>query len=501
MKKLKNQYAEKAMRCGALALTVVLTWQVVVPSVTHVISAVAEEDGRLSKIYGILSETVGEPETAQDYYEIANISIGKGEYETALQQLETARRLLLTDEAAESAKQTEVGCENAEEKTAEKDMGSLADEERALLANIELKIASVYILTDQLSEAQTALDDAIETDPNAEQALILRAQLNIEQQDYVEAIADMEKYMELNPMDTANRQTLAQLLESVSDYEGAMVQYRTLYELAPEDEAFNLNALRCLFLCGRYEEAVAGFDDYKLRTAETGDAFGGIVDFLRAACLMQIGDYAAATEGFEMAIDAGYERSYCLEQMTLCCFESGEYEKVMSVGNELFAMQAASVSAPELVYQRMGISAMRLGDYESALTNLDHAAELDAALEGNDYYRGVSLLSLQRSGEAVEAFTASIEQNYLPQFCYYNRGVCYVDLLEYDKAIDDMAMTLEAGEDEELIAAAKDILWQFADYFDQLNAAEAVGQNAGADAPVVTIEETADEITEKTEVK
>lgn len=501
MKKLKNQYAEKAMRCGALALAVVLTWQVVVPSVTHVISAAAEEDGRLYKIYGILSETVGEPETAQDYYEIANISIGKGEYETALQQLETARRLLLTDEAAESAKQTEVGCENAEEKTAEKDMGSLADEERALLANIELKIASVYILTDQLSEAQTALDDAIETDPNAEQALILRAQLNIEQQDYVEAIADMEKYMELNPMDTANRQTLAQLLESVSDYEGAMVQYRTLYELAPEDEAFNLNALRCLFLCGRYEEAVAGFDDYKLRTAETGDAFGGIADFLRAACLMQMGDYAAATEGFEMAIDAGYERSYCLEQMTLCCFESGEYEKVMSVGNELFAMQEASVSAPELVYQRMGISAMRLGDYESALTNLDHAAELDAALEGNDYYRGVSLLSLQRSGEAVEAFTASIEQNYLPQFCYYNRGVCYVDLLEYDKAIDDMAMTLEAGEDEELIAAAKDILWQFADYFDQLNAAEAVGQNAGADAPVVTIEETADEITEKTEVK
>lgn len=501
MKKLKNQYAEKAMRCGALALAVVLTWQVVVPSVTHVISAAAEEDGRLYKIYGILSETVGEPETAQDYYEIANISIGKGEYETALQQLETARRLLLTDEAAESAKQTEVGCENAEEKTAEKDMGSLADEERALLANIELKIASVYILTDQLSEAQTALDDAIETDPNAEQALILRAQLNIEQQDYVEAIADMEKYMELNPMDTANRQTLAQLLESVSDYEGAMVQYRTLYELAPEDEAFNLNALRCLFLCGRYEEAVAGFDDYKLRTAETGDAFGGIVDFLRAACLMQMGDYAAATEGFEMAIDAGYERSYCMEQMMLCCFESGEYEKVMSVGNELFAMQEASVSAPELVYQRMGISAMRLGDYESALTNLDHAAELDAALEGNDYYRGVSLLSLQRSGEAVEAFTASIEQNYLPQFCYYNRGVCYVDLLEYDKAIDDMAMTLEAGEDEELIAAAKDILWQFADYFDQLNAAEAVGQNAGANAPAVTIEETADEITEKTEVK
>lgn len=188
--------------------------------------------------------------------------------------------------------------------------------------------------------------------------------------------------------------------------------------------------------------------------------------------------------------------SYCLEQITLCSFENGEYEKVISAGNELFGLESAIVSAPELVYQRMGISAMRLGDYESALTSMDKAAEYDPALEGNDYYRGVCLLSLQRPGEAVEAFTASIEQNYLPQFCYYNRGVCYVDLLEYDKAIDDMAMTLESGDDADLIAAAKDILWQFAEYFDQLSAAEAAEETT----PAVTIEETAEEITEVTEV-
>lgn len=496
MKKMKNQYTGKALRYGALALSAALAWQVMSPSMTHFIGAMAEEDSRLSKIYGILSDNVGDPETAQDYYEMANISIGKGEYETALQQLETARRLLMTVETAEMGEQTEVGDEEAAKQPELRDAATLSDEERTLLADICLKTASVYILTDKLDEAQTALDETLEFNPDTVQALILRAQLNIEQQDYADAIVDMRKYLELNPTDVSNRQTLAQLLENMSDYEGARAQYETLYEQVPDDESFNLNALRCMFLCGRYEEAIAGFDAYKLKVAETGDLFGGVADFLRAACLMQLGDYVAAAEGFEMAIDAGYEKSYCLEQITLCSFENGEYEKVISAGKELFGLESAIVSAPELVYQRMGISAMRLGDYESALTSMDKAAEYDPALEGNDYYRGVCLLSLQRPGEAVEAFTASIEQNYLPQFCYYNRGVCYVDLLEYDKAIDDMAMTLESGDDADLIAAAKDILWQFAEYFDQLSAAEAAEETT----PAVTIEETAEEITEVTEV-
>ena len=177
MKKMKNQYTGKALRYGALALSAALAWQVMSPSMTHFIGAMAEEDSRLSKIYGILSDNVGDPETAQDYYEMANISIGKGEYETALQQLETARRLLMTVETAETGEQTEVGGENAAEQPELRDAATLSDDERTLLADICLKTASVYILTDKLDEAQTALDETLEFNPDTVQALILRAQL------------------------------------------------------------------------------------------------------------------------------------------------------------------------------------------------------------------------------------------------------------------------------------------------------------------------------------
>ena len=76
----------------------------------------------------------------------------------------------------------------------------------------------------------------------------------------------------------------------------------------------------------------------------------------------------------------------------------------------------------------------------------------------------MSLLALHRYEEAAADFTTSIEQGFLTQFCYYNRGVCYVQLLDYDKAARDMEMTLTSGQDAELIEAAQGIILQIEEY-------------------------------------
>lgn len=480
----------KMLRFVAFLLAIALAWQVITPPVARVISAMAAGNDPLSKIYNILSDNVGEPETAQDYYELATISIGKGEYENALQQLETARDMLNINNSENANGQTEVDANKEKQTEVENTQSGISeDNDNQLLSEIWLKTASVYVLMGKYDDAQNALNETLLIDPDASQALLLRGQLAIEGSDYEAAIADIEKYLELNPTDSTTRQSLAQIFESTADYVKAVEQYETLYEQIPSDESFKLNALRCLFLSGQYTEAIAGFDDYKQRHVEdVSDPYGGIADFLRAACLMQTGDYAAAAEGFEMAIEAGYDKATCLEQITLCAFENGEYEKVISVGEEIFTLENPALSAPALVYQRMGISAMRMGDYESALSDMDQAAQIDAKLEGNEYYRGVCLLSLERLEEAVEAFGASIENGYLPQFCYYNRGVCYVQLLEYEKAIDDMAMTLEAGDDADLIVAAKDILWQLATYYDQTGSEASTEDAADAENEEVIAE-------------
>lgn len=419
------------LRLGALLLAVVLIWQILAPSAAERIRVRSQ----------VRAETA---QTAQDYYDLASQAIADGDYEIALTQLEAARVLL------ESGEET------------------LSEENRQLLAQLWLTTASLYVLTGDLEQAQTALTRTLDAEPDQEQALLLRAQLAIESTDYSGAIEDVLTYLDVNTTDTQSRQTLAQLMEQTGDYTGAEEQYEILYQQNPTEEAHRLNALRCLFLSGRYEEAVAGFDDYKSLLAEgEEDPYGGIADFLRAASLFQLDQYEAAAQGFELAEQAGYDRAACLEQITLCAFELGEYQQVLTVGQELLDMEEGGLASPALVYQRMGMAALYLKDYETALAFVEKAREEDPTLEGNNYYRGICLLSLQRMEEAVEAFSESIEEGYLIQFCYYNRGVCHVSLQEYEQAQQDMEATLKSGDDPELTAAAQDIQKQLDEYFAQ----------------------------------
>jgi tetratricopeptide (TPR) repeat protein len=109
---------------------------------------------------------------------------------------------------------------------------------------------------------------------------------------------------------------------------------------------------------------------------------------------------------------------------------------------------------------------MQTARYEEAVESLTQSIERNAGLAGSYYYRGVSLLSLEKYDEAIADFTASIEIGFLPQYCYYNRGVCYIQKVEYDEALNDFEKTLTEGDDPDLIQGAKDILWQLAAYYE-----------------------------------
>lgn len=426
-----------ALRLCAFALAVVLLWQVVAPSMLEFAKAQSREEdvSQTQQTESLL------PDTAQGLYELATTAIGEEDYDTALLYLADTRNML--DKSDDP-------------------------EDLALLSQAWLMEASIYILKGDLVSAQEALDGSLEADPTQGQALLLRAQLSIEGADYSAAIADVKSYLEDNPTDTATRQTFAQLLEQAQQYGDAAEEYEILYQQDTSDESFRLNALRCLFLAGSYEDAIAGFDDYIGRLPEgEADPYGGIADFLRAACLLQLEDYTGAVVGFQTAEEAGYDKAACLEQITLCQFEIGNYEAVLTTGQAMFAIEDGQIAMPELAYQRIGIAAMYLEDYQKALDNMDKAEALSPGLEGNAYYRGVCLLALGRNEEAAQAFTDSIDQGYLTQFCYYNRGVCRVELEDYETALADMELALANGQDPDLTAATQELKEQLTAYLEQ----------------------------------
>lgn len=330
------------------------------------------------------------------------------------------------------------------------------------LAQLCLKTASVYVMCGDRDRANQFLDRTLELNEASLEALLLKAQLALEEGDSRKAAEGLERVVELDPEDPDTRLTLAQLYERLNDYPAAAAEYERLYEMQSSDESHYLNALRCDFLSGNDEETLAKFDRYLEETGQDS-AFYPVALFLRAACVMQLGRTDEAEEGFRAAMDLGYDEGACMEQTMLCTFERGEYQQTVEYGEKLLETEAQLIT-PELVYQRLGASMMMLERYEEAVNVLDEAERLGLAFTGNAYYRGVSLLALHRFEEAIADFGTSIEQDFLTQFCYYNRGVCYVQLLDYDRAAQDMRMTLTSGQDAELIEAARNILLQIEEY-------------------------------------
>ena len=334
--------------------------------------------------------------------------------------------------------------------------------EKEALSRLCLKTASVYVMCGNTDRAVQLLDRTLELNEASFEALLLKAQLDLEAGDSQKAAEGLAKYLELAPEDLSARLSLAQLYESLNDYHAAMAEYELLYEKQSGDESHYLNALRCSFLSGNYEDALGKFDRYLEKTSQDSDYYP-VALFLRAACVMQLDRLVEAEEGFRQAIDFGYDEGACIEQIMLCSFERGEYQQTAQYGVELLET-GARLNTPELMYQRLGASMMMLERYEEAVKYLDEAEKLGLELTGNAYYRGVSLLALHRYDEAAADFSKSIEQGFLTQFCYYNRGVCYVQLLDYEKAAQDMEMTLTSGQDAELIEAAQGIILQIEEY-------------------------------------
>lgn len=416
------------LRALAMALAAALIFSLVMPSVTGVLSA---GNGQTSAAEETQSTQTQTQSPAEAYNLLADLAISEEKYQEAAGYLERALEL-------------SEGLENE------------------ALSQLCLKTASVYVMCGNRDRAKQLLNRTLELDEASPEALLLNAQLALEDGDSRKAAEGLERYVELSPEDLSARLSLARLYENLNDYNAALAEYELLYEKQNSDDSHYLNALRCSFLSGNYEEALGKFDAFLEKTSRDSDYYS-VALFLRAACVMQLGRLDEAEEGFRQAIDCGYDEGACMEQIMLCSFERGEYQQTAQYGLELLETEAR-LNTPELMYQRLGASMMMLERYEEAVKYLDEAEKLGLELTGNAYYRGVSLLALHRYEEAAEDFTTSIEQGFLTQFCYYNRGVCYVQLLDYDKAARDMEMTLTSGQDAELIEAAQGIIQQIEEY-------------------------------------
>lgn len=392
-------------------------------------------DNRLSRAWKYLQTLIGSPKTYHDYELYSSIAIAREDYETAAKYLEECI--------------------------------AVADDANMDPAVIHLRVASLFVLSDQREKAKAFLNKALELDPELAAAYYLRGQLAAESGDAEGALNDLSAYVSLPAADPSIAVQIGPVFESIGEFEMAERCYSLGIKAFEEnDPALYVSRARCRIL---QEDSKAAKKDLTAYFELTDEDAKGQAAAMQAVCMMEDGSYDEATTYFKKAIDSGYEDPALLySQSVKSGFAAGDYKRAIEHGEKALELiegkgtkkrpeKAAKIDATE-VYFWIGLSHLALNHYKEAHENLSKVKDTKDDYPDIDYYRGVCELALENYEKAAEDFSLSIEKNENTTACYYNRAVCYIHQERNDEAKADLENVVERGDEEDLKENAEALL-------------------------------------------
>lgn len=207
------------------------------------------------------------------------------------------------------------------------------------------------------------------------------------------------------------------------DYEGALSSIRQclkLYYGGDRDLEKDLRLKKaCLeVLLGREDDALTSLEQVLRIDDKTSEAY-----LIRAQIYAGREEMEPLALALEEYLTLKPGDAEVRELLAQALFTGGDYDG--AAGQYRQILQAADedqdVTQTQYLY---GMTCVQSGDFESAVESLSAAREKDAALDGIDYYLGVSKMSLGDYSGAEREFTAAIGREDMTQASYYSRGLC-----------------------------------------------------------------------------
>ena len=382
------------------------------------------QESDFKRAWRILRHTIGKPDSAEDYETFASVSIAQGDYAAALDYMR--------------------GCVDAFDG---------ADEELAVLY---VRLGSLQMLNGEelYSEAKASFTEALRLDPTLANAWLLRAQLELEEEDYDSAVYDVTQY-KLYGDDVEILAAIAPLYEAVGDYASALECYTAALDNPDTYEVSQLKSRGVCYL--QLEDTAAAKEDLERFFAEGGSDSDGSVRLLLALCRLSEGDYSGAVATFDRAMELGADGSSLYPQMIPCAYACEKYDRVLAYADAALALECTAAEESQWRLWK-GLSYLAQSEFGSALEELQAAMAADASTEDLYYYAGVTAISLENYELAAEYFTQSLEREEDTEACAYNRGVCLLQLEDYDGALVDFRWVAENGTDEAYVSPAEEMV-------------------------------------------
>ena len=274
-----------------------------------------------------------------------------------------------------------------------------------LYADVYMKRGYCYTMLGKNEDAIEALDVALETDPEMENALLIKVSAYSAMGDYEPAIETLEQYIDLTG-DATMYETMSSLYEAQGDADKALEsfeKYAAGNSGSESQAAFDTGYY--LMQRGQYEKAA----EYFGKCLESEEPVSGAY-YNRGLCYMSIGDYESAAADFGASAEAGEE------------------------------------GAEDALYTKATCE-MTILDYENAIADFTTCIEQGQQAEDSRINRGICQMLSGNTTEALADFDDCIEQDIKPDEARFYRAYVYLSGKEYESALADLTECINNGYD------------------------------------------------------
>lgn len=329
-------------------------------------------------------------------------------------------------------------------------------------------IASVRAYKKEYGRALTAVNLSIKYLPKKDKtykafAYTLRADINIGLGEKDRAIMDYTEALKYTPEDEDLYEKRAQIYYEQGKYDLADDDYRKIISLDQGSVMGYMGIGRNANAQNKFEDAVTQFN-YVIKLASdytSGYSF-------RAESYIGLKKYNEAIEDIIKALELDYDSKafYLMQQVADSSFteittkikvqcvknpSNGYWPYCLGIINERTKHYKAAIEqyknsfdkdkSPVTTY-RIACCYEELGDYESALSNIDISIGIDSIDSDYILERADLLYELGKTKEAISQLDKYIEVN--PEFFggYYRRGFYKDNTADYDGAINDYSMSI-----------------------------------------------------------
>jgi tetratricopeptide (TPR) repeat protein len=139
-------------------------------------------------------------------------------------------------------------------------------------------LARIGMKHDILDDAELLLENVLRLAPDYHLARYDYAQVLVERHKHLQARAELEKLLALDPKNVGYQETYATVCAGLGEHEHAITLYRRLLQELPRDAPLHLSVAHSLKTLGRREEAIEAYRAAARARADYGDAYWSLAN-------------------------------------------------------------------------------------------------------------------------------------------------------------------------------------------------------------------------------